>query len=1271
MKISSVVFNLTVCLLVAVSVKAQDAPEMLVWTESSTQGTYIIGDGQSCVVYDNSDRDVATKTITFQLPANTSGEITVTLNSNFDQFGWNTGYHSNKYDQLKVGGTTWQNNSTGTKTVTSTNGSVSIQFANNASNNSLFIFTVTAHVTSRNLYWSNILDNATYTIECGETYTITKTTSQLDKANFVTFNLPDGYTGSITIQIDSWKNMGSNGSGNNIRYDQMIANGTESGLNTNSTCATWQKNSSNLNTVDGKVTQSLVTSNTGTATLQFNDNSTGNSTFTITVHAECTQYYTILCGEEFEISKTVDDPEYTLDYSFKLPSGITGEITVELVTNNLYHNTSSGRHDSIVLHDYGNNRTGWYRHTTTSNVYQTTPAGTTFTSTSGRLGVQFHNYSTRGTSGYKLIVRATCGDLNNDTYPVLCGATETISKLYATPEGTDVKTLNFSLPEDREGTIKVTLTSDFSDLGSNARFNVNFQNLNVIEKDYDQLKVITDNETVIWQNNSVDEPRTVISETGEISVQFVNLSTRNSSYTYTVEAECDYVLVTYNTTENSECGDLSTQIATDTIYLNTSDPEHVTNTLPIYCGEGDFYFDHWSTTPGDAGTTYSSGEEFVYNTNSEEENNIDSDITLYAIYKKCEPFVASISGSNKLCIGTSTELSATHTLAGATGDAIQYMWNDDDYSTTDNLSVKPLESRTYTVTVTYKNACTAQASKTIDIIAPDAIANGLQDNDFVWTSASKGYEDNWNMSDNWIIFNQSTGKYSLAENVLPTSLNNVFVISFENCVVMDPVLKEESYAQDLTIGNDHYVDVSDQALNLAGNLINDGTLKASNGTVIFNGNTNQSIKNSQTFNNVLFNQESVNFITSLDENEPVNFTINGTAQFIKGIVDADVIFTDNSDVANANNLTYNSFVNKSVTKIGKCIFVFPTGNDFVLGAVAARLPGSESCPKVTVSYHHKDEENTDGSHGFTINEMPRWWNVADMCAQNEAKFNHISNFEYWNVNTTQELEGVTLMVSSEASAADHFTSEQYSNEYVYGAIYSNGCWLQCSPNHAVSADGMNIVLEDVTVPSVSSRAANPSFLTFASINPNVVLPIELLNFTATCDDYGALIEWSTASEKDNDYFIVEHSCDAVNFKEIARVAGAGYSNSILNYSYVDFNLLGGDNYYRLIQVDYNGSRSVSDIIVLNCNNQFQDEPAVEAYPNPFNSDLEVSLINFNNNPAKIELFDMLGKLVYYKEVDSTLNQYDVTLQLGHLSQATYTMRVCVGNSVIVKQIVKR
>src|SRR5690606_38659659 len=95
---------------------------------------------------------------------------------------------------------------------------------------------------------------------------------------------------------------------------------------------------------------------------------------------------------------------------------------------------------------------------------------------------------------------------------------------------------------------------------------------------------------------------------------------------------------------------------------------------------------------------------------------------------------------------------------------------------------------------------------------------------------------------------------------------------------------------------------------------------------------------------------------------------------------------------------------------------------------------------------------------------------------------------------------------------------------------------------------------------------------------NNVLPIQLLSFTAKpIDNKEVLTQWTTATETNNDFFTVERSVDALNFKEIGTVNGAGNSNNAIKYRFSDKNPFAGTSYYRLKQTDFDGKFSYSEI----------------------------------------------------------------------------------------------
>ena len=125
--------------------------------------------------------------------------------------------------------------------------------------------------------------------------------------------------------------------------------------------------------------------------------------------------------------------------------------------------------------------------------------------------------------------------------------------------------------------------------------------------------------------------------------------------------------------------------------------------------------------------------------------------------------------------------------------------------------------------------------------------------------------------------------------------------------------------------------------------------------------------------------------------------------------------------------------------------------------------------------------------------------------------------------------------------------------------------------------------DNYPVASSSEDRYLPNIKLHTSFNP---LPITLNSFTGELlSGLGNSIQlnWSTASEKDNDYFTMWRSFDGQSWKEITQLTGAGNSNELLNYQYIDRNIIvqsieNSTIYYKLSQTDYDGTTEFFQII---------------------------------------------------------------------------------------------
>lgn len=95
-----------------------------------------------------------------------------------------------------------------------------------------------------------------------------------------------------------------------------------------------------------------------------------------------------------------------------------------------------------------------------------------------------------------------------------------------------------------------------------------------------------------------------------------------------------------------------------------------------------------------------------------------------------------------------------------------------------------------------------------------------------------------------------------------------------------------------------------------------------------------------------------------------------------------------------------------------------------------------------------------------------------------------------------------------------------------------------------------------------------------------VLPIELVSFIGESNVNYNQLDWITATELNNEYFILERSEDGLNWTEIGKINGSGTSHTTKKYSFKDYGFKNDLNYYRLLQVDYNGARKKSGLIVV-------------------------------------------------------------------------------------------
>lgn len=194
----------------------------------------------------------------------------------------------------------------------------------------------------------------------------------------------------------------------------------------------------------------------------------------------------------------------------------------------------------------------------------------------------------------------------------------------------------------------------------------------------------------------------------------------------------------------------------------------------------------------------------------------------------------------------------------------------------------------------------------------------------------------------------------------------------------------------------------------------------------------------------------------------------------------------------------------------------------------------------------------------------------------------------------------------------------------------------------ITAQGYSGNSENITICNTVAWAADMG--PYDSSSPTIgesfsPLPITLISFNAQQKNNSVYITWTTSSEVNNDFFTLEASKDGENFKAIKNIKGAGFSNDILNYSYLHDKPHGGISYYRLKQTDFDGKFSYSDIIAVNVKSI---ENKFSVFPNPVsNKQFTISGL-VNDEDYTISLCDLSGRII--KSI-KTEKESEINLQI--------------------------
>lgn len=229
----------------------------------------------------------------------------------------------------------------------------------------------------------------------------------------------------------------------------------------------------------------------------------------------------------------------------------------------------------------------------------------------------------------------------------------------------------------------------------------------------------------------------------------------------------------------------------------------------------------------------------------------------------------------------------------------------------------------------------------------------------------------------------------------------------------------------------------------------------------------------------------------------------------------------------------------------------------------------------------------------------------------------------------------TLTINGDFFNKNNSTNVTINGTMTVGGSYTNGNGASVGGTGTINILDGPVVNPGSTFGCSGMDPCGGTFPCTVAYPCNFSLPTKIGYFQLRKNGNRVDVEWSTGSEFNNDYFDIERSLDGQNFARIIRVKGAGTSSSGHQYHTIDSFPASGLNYYRLKQVNFDGSFDYSEILT----ETMQLSVSVSLFPNPVNDNrAQLRITAPDKCSLSLEIRDYSGRNTYLKKE----YQYDAT-----------------------------
>ncbi len=391
--------------------------------------------------------------------------------------------------------------------------------------------------------------------------------------------------------------------------------------------------------------------------------------------------------------------------------------------------------------------------------------------------------------------------------------------------------------------------------------------------------------------------------------------------------------------------------------------------------------------------------------------------------------------------------------------------------------------------------------------------------------------------------------------------------------------------------------------------------------------------------------------TGIQLSSASNITIGGTASGARNII------SGNNNGINASAAHNNTIQGNNIgTDISGTTALGNTVNGILLGSgsYSNTVGGTIAGAANTIAYNGDDGVEINGSTSITnaIRQNSIYCNTGKGI-----------NLNYSTGVQGNNGESKPVVLYGDNNGANGTSAPNGSVELFYGACNQGQLYIATVTSDALGnwAYVGTLTLPNCIVTTETSSTNNTSeFSTCVTLVNS--LPVHLLSFNAYAFNEKVNLTWTTVSEEDNDYFVIERSEDGNSFQEIGKVKAVGNSSVLLNYFFVDSITDNKTLYYRLKQIDYNGSSTYSSIKTVESENT---APSWNVYPNPSNG---IYRISGNDLPENMEVVNIYGisRPIPMEEVEGN----NFTIDLKEEVTGIYYLKIKLYNHNEIIKLIK-